>query len=286
MIRYAFSTLLALASATLPLLGASAAAAHSSAPVSSKMGSKSIPAPVPASGKVAQVDKTAKTAPTLTSDISRAAKSALVAAHQPAAPAPAPAPHATSTPHPESVSTLVSRVSPPASPTRNASASASLAATAPVRTTPTLDVSGAPSGERLARVTAYWRGEGDYYTGRCLASTGVRLHDGHCAVDPNIIPYGSVVDIKGVGKFLAVDTGSAVVSRTAAREGGQTSAERHAIVVDVFFADRSEGERFAAGAAKYVSISWWTPSQTGTEARAARSLFAEEDWTKIQGKQL
>ena len=62
----------------------------------------------------------------------------------------------------------------------------------------------------LARVTAYWPSEGDYYTRHSLSSTGVRLHDGHCAVDPSIIPYGSVVDISGVGKFLAVDTGTAV----------------------------------------------------------------------------
>ena len=144
----------------------------------------------------------------------------------------------------------------------------------------------AVSGKRLARVTAYWAGEGDYYTGRCISATGVRLHDGHCAVDPSIIPYGSVVEIAGVGKYLAVDTGSAVISRTAAREGGHTSAERHAIVVDLFFEDASEGERFAAGAAKYVSISWWTPTSMGVEAKAARGLFADENWSKIQSKQL
>ncbi len=142
------------------------------------------------------------------------------------------------------------------------------------------------AGGRLARVTAYWAAEGDYYTERCISATGVRLHDGHCAVDPSIIPYGSVVDIAGVGKFLAVDTGSAVISRTAAREGGHTPAERNALVVDLFFEDRSEGEKFAASAAKYASISWWTPSSTTVQAQAARSLFAEEDWTKIQGKQL
>ena len=141
------------------------------------------------------------------------------------------------------------------------------------------------AGGRLARVTAYWASEGDYYTGKCISSTGVRLHDGHCAVDPAIIPYGSVVEIAGVGKFLAVDTGSAVISRTAAREGGHTSAERNAIVVDLFFANRAAGEKFAAASAKFVSISWWTPRSADTQARA-RSLFAEEDWTKIQSKQL
>ena len=95
-----------------------------------------------------------------------------------------------------------------------------------------------------------------------------------------------MVDVGGVGKFLAVDTGSAVVSRTAAREGGRNSVERSAIVVDLFFEDRSQGEQFAARDAKYVSINWWTPSSTNSQARAARSLFAEEDWLKIQSKQL
>ena len=135
-------------------------------------------------------------------------------------------------------------------------------------------------------MTAYWAAEGDYYTERCISATGVRLHDGHCAVDPNIIPYGSVVEIAGVGKFLAVDTGSAVISRTAAREGGHTSAERNAIVVDLFFQSRKEGEKFAAAASKFVSISWWTPTAKNSEARVARGLFAEEDWSKIQSKQL
>ena len=147
------------------------------------------------------------------------------------------------------------------------------------------DDAGRTANGRLARVTAYWAGEGDYYTGRSISATGVRLHDGHCAVDPSIIPYGSVVEIAGVGKFLAVDTGSAVISRTAAREGGHTAAERSALVVDIFFADASEGEKFAARAAKFVSISWWKPNSADGQA-LAHSLFAQEDWTKIQSKQL
>jgi 3D (Asp-Asp-Asp) domain-containing protein len=139
---------------------------------------------------------------------------------------------------------------------------------------------------RLARLTAYWAGEGDYYTGRCLSSTGIHLHGGHCAVDPSIIPYGSVVEIPGVGQFLAVDTGSAVISRAAAREAGHTREERGALVIDLFFEHRAEGERFAASGAKFVDISWWTPSSTGSEAQHARRVFADEDWNKIYSKQL
>jgi 3D (Asp-Asp-Asp) domain-containing protein len=139
---------------------------------------------------------------------------------------------------------------------------------------------------RLARLTAYWEGEGDYYTGRGVSATGIHLHGGHCAVDPSIIPYGSVVDIPGVGQFLAVDTGSAVISREAAREGGRTRAERSALVIDLFFEHPRDGERFAAEAPKFVPISWWTPSSTSHAAMAARSVFADEDWNKIYNKQL
>ncbi len=139
---------------------------------------------------------------------------------------------------------------------------------------------------RLARLTAYWAGEGDYYTGKHLASTGIHLHGGVCAVDPSIIPYGSVVVIPGLGQFLAADTGSAVISRAAAREAGRTLAERSALVIDIFFEDSSEGQAFAAQQPKFVAISWWTPSSTSHAAQAARSVFADEDWNKIYNKQL
>jgi 3D (Asp-Asp-Asp) domain-containing protein len=139
---------------------------------------------------------------------------------------------------------------------------------------------------RLARLTAYWASEGDYYTERHLSATGIHLHGGHCAVDPSIIPYGSVVEIPGFGQFLAVDTGSAVISRAAAREAGHTKAERNALVIDLFFEHRAEGERFAAEAPKFVDVSWWTPSSTSDAAQAARSVFADEQWNKIYSKQL
>ncbi len=143
---------------------------------------------------------------------------------------------------------------------------------------------GSASSGRLARVTAYWPSEGDYYTRHGVASTGVRLHDGHCAVDPNIIPYGSVVAIEGLGTFLAVDTGTAVIERKAAREAGHTYAEKHALVIDLFFASRRAGEAFASSAAKWAPISWWAPGQKSSTAKTARGMFADEDWQKIESK--
>jgi 3D (Asp-Asp-Asp) domain-containing protein len=132
------------------------------------------------------------------------------------------------------------------------------------------------SNERLARVTAYWAGEGDYYTSHGLSSTGVRLHGGHCAVDPRVIPYGSVVKIAGVGAYLAVDTGSAVISREAARETGHTSEERNALVIDLFFESRHDGEKFAATGPKFASITWETPHSADNESKESHSLYASQ----------
>ena len=83
----------------------------------------------------------------------------------------------------------------------------------------------------LARVTVYWPGEG---SGRGAAWNGARLREGHCAVDPKKIPYGSKV-IFGDGECMATDTGPAVVKRKAARFCGQSPDERNAIVIDRFF---------------------------------------------------
>ena len=86
----------------------------------------------------------------------------------------------------------------------------------------------------LARVTSYWAGEGAKY-----ASTGRRLHSGHCAVDPKRIPYGSKVVFPDRA-CTAVDTGPAVISRKAARLCGRTASQLKAIVVDRFFETKRE----------------------------------------------
>jgi 3D (Asp-Asp-Asp) domain-containing protein len=110
---------------------------------------------------------------------------------------------------------------------------------------------------KLARVTVYWPGEGNDYTKRGLSSTGVKLRDGHCAVDPKVIPYGSVVKLSGIGKYVAVDTGPAVVSRRAARASGRTSAERNALVIDVYCSSRSKAKKLEKSAAKFALVTWY-----------------------------
>jgi hypothetical protein len=87
----------------------------------------------------------------------------------------------------------------------------------------------------LARVTTYWREEGEFRA----AWNGSRLRNGHCAVDPKKIPYGSRIQL-GDEELIAVDTGPAVVSRKAARRLGRNAAERNAVVVDRYFEARSQ----------------------------------------------
>jgi 3D (Asp-Asp-Asp) domain-containing protein len=99
----------------------------------------------------------------------------------------------------------------------------------------------------LARVTVYWASGGggsDRWSRRHICATGARLQTGHCAVDPRRIPYGSRVTLPDV-TLLAVDTGSAVVSRKAARRSGRTALERNALVIDRFFETKQQALSWA-----------------------------------------
>ena len=99
----------------------------------------------------------------------------------------------------------------------------------------------------LARVTVYWAGGGggsDRWTRQHKCATGARLRAGHCAVDPRRIPYGSRVTLPD-GALLAVDTGSAVISRKAARRSGRTALERSALVIDRFFETKGQALSWA-----------------------------------------
>ena len=99
----------------------------------------------------------------------------------------------------------------------------------------------------LARVTVYWASGGggsDRWTRRHVCATGARLQAGHCAVDPRHIPYGSKVTLPDA-TLVAVDTGSAVVSRKAARRAGRTAVERNALVIDRFFETKQQALNWA-----------------------------------------
>src|SRR5437660_12627261 len=99
----------------------------------------------------------------------------------------------------------------------------------------TLQTDYAAEQPTLARVTTDWREEGQLRA----AWNGARLQNGHCAVDPKKIPYGSRIQL-GDEELIAIDTGPAVVSRKAARLSGRNAAERNAVVVDRYFETKSQ----------------------------------------------
>src|SRR5204863_272347 len=80
------------------------------------------------------------------------------------------------------------------------------------------------------------------------------LHVGHCAVDPKKIPYGSRVVLPDGTALAAVDTGTAVRNRKAARRSGHTSYERNAIVIDKFFENKRQALAWANSNPPFVSV--------------------------------
>jgi 3D (Asp-Asp-Asp) domain-containing protein len=114
----------------------------------------------------------------------------------------------------------------------------------------------------LARVTVYWASGGrgsDHYTRQHKCATGTRLRCGHCAVDPRKIPYGSQIIFPDRTSLLAVDTGSAVRNRKAARLAGRTVNERSAIVVDRFFETKQQALSWARRNPAFMPIRVMAP---------------------------
>lgn len=109
----------------------------------------------------------------------------------------------------------------------------------------------------LARITVYWARGGrgaDRYSRQHKSATGLRLKQGHCAVDPRKIPYGSKVVLPDGTALNAVDTGTAVRNRKAARRSGRTLNERNAIVIDKFFETRRQALVWANSNPPFVNV--------------------------------
>src|SRR5258708_3820061 len=107
----------------------------------------------------------------------------------------------------------------------------------------------------LARITVYWHGEGS----REHASwNGARLRDGHCAVDPKKIPYGSKIVFRDA-LCVAVDSGPDVVNRKAARLCARNAAERNAIVIDRFFDTKQKALAWAKAHPHFMTVRILTP---------------------------
>ena len=119
----------------------------------------------------------------------------------------------------------------------------------------------------LARVTAYWREEGQLRA----AWKGAPLRNGHCAVDPKKIRYGSRILLEGE-ELIAVDTGPAVVSRKAARRSGRNETERNAVVIDRYFETKSQAVAWEKSHPHFMTVRILGPRPTAViaEKRPAR----------------
>ncbi|HST31267.1 MAG TPA: hypothetical protein VLK27_10570 [Chthoniobacterales bacterium] len=106
----------------------------------------------------------------------------------------------------------------------------------------------------LARITVYWPGEGQIRA----CSNGVRLRNGHCAVDPKRIPYGSHVLFPDA-ECVAVDSGPGVVKRTAARACARTAAQREAIVIDRFFESKDAALSWSNAHPQFMTVQVHSP---------------------------
>ena len=102
----------------------------------------------------------------------------------------------------------------------------------------------------LARVTVYWHSKA---SGANAAWNGAQLLEGHCAVDPKKIPYGSKVAFYDA-ECVAVDTGPDVVNRKAARSCGRSSAQRDAIVIDRFFQTKQKALAWANANEDFMTV--------------------------------
>jgi 3D (Asp-Asp-Asp) domain-containing protein len=107
----------------------------------------------------------------------------------------------------------------------------------------------------LACITVYWHGEG---SGEHASWNGARLREGHCAVDPKKIPYGSKV-VFAHAECVAVDSGPGVVNRKAARSSGRNVAERNAIVIDRFFDTKEKALAWARAHPHFMTVRILTP---------------------------
>ncbi len=118
----------------------------------------------------------------------------------------------------------------------------------------------------LARITVYWPGEGQIRA----CSNGARLRNGHCAVDPKRIPYGSHL-IFPDAECVAVDSGPAVVARTAARACARTPAQRSALVIDRFFESKEAALSWSRAHPQFMTVQ----VQSSESARRVETITAD-----------
>jgi hypothetical protein len=135
----------------------------------------------------------------------------------------------------------------------------------------TIQMAYAAEQPTFARVTTYWREEGEFRA----AWNGARLRNGHCAVDPKKIPYGSRIQL-GDEELIAVDTGPAVVSRKAARRLGRNATERNAVVVDRYFETKSQAVAWEKSHPHFMKVRVLSPRPA--LAISEKSPIKDRNW--------
>jgi 3D (Asp-Asp-Asp) domain-containing protein len=123
----------------------------------------------------------------------------------------------------------------------------------------------------LARITVYWASGGagsDSDTRNHRCATGARLRNGHCAVDPNRIPFGSRIVLPSGETLAAVDTGTAVKNRKAARLSGHNAIERAALVIDRFFETKGQALAWAARNPPFMAVKVSAPGARPSSDKA------------------
>jgi 3D (Asp-Asp-Asp) domain-containing protein len=124
----------------------------------------------------------------------------------------------------------------------------------------------------LARITVYWASGGggsDSDTRNHRCATGARLRNGHCAVDPRRIPFGSRVVLPSGETLAAVDTGTAVKNRKAARLSGRNALERGALVIDRFFETKGQALAWAARNPPFMAVKVSAPGARPSAEKVA-----------------
>ncbi|HEY4282145.1 MAG TPA: hypothetical protein VGM62_03705 [Chthoniobacterales bacterium] len=102
----------------------------------------------------------------------------------------------------------------------------------------------------LARITVYWPSGA---APERASSNGAKLRNGHCAVDPKKIPFGSKVVFPDL-TCLAIDSGPAVISRLAARKCARTPLQREALVIDRYFETKIQALTWAATHPHFMTV--------------------------------
>lgn len=125
----------------------------------------------------------------------------------------------------------------------------------------------------LARVTVYWASTDAQQ--QLAAYNGARLRPGHCAVDPDKIPYGSKVLFADGAECKAIDTGPAVVSRKAARRSGRNADQRNAIVVDRYFETKTQALAWADAHSHFMTLRVVTPGSDKKQLPKRGTMLAQ-----------